>query len=430
MLAFFRFCVVLLFISIVPGYVDESRGDDFRIVPSVSVREEYNDNIFLTEDDKIDDFITTLSGQLAIIERTERLNARLSARVAPFYYADNSDLDDVDQFYRGRVNYAMTPRLGAGGYASYIIDHRPDRAVETTGFVLGPVRRDLLFAGANLRYRLSEITAGSISYDYQDVDFDSEAFVDFTVQSARLGLSRDLRAWVEATTGRFSFAYQRYDSDNSETDSLVAIVGGRHRFSERLSLDLELGTRYTDSTFDTVEFDSFGRREIVQKNKKSFGGLGEANLDYRWERTFSRLSAGHDIRPATGTTGVANRTAVYFRLRHLLFHNLSLGLFGSYIWNKADADEFSTQDIDREALTIRPSIRWNFYRRFNLDGGYTYSYVNNKASDQTPERNYVYLQVSYGISLADLGRIFSQTALGGPDRSYPEPQESADLESF
>ena len=64
-----------------------AKADDFEIIPSVLVREEYNDNIFFTKNDKIDDFITTLAGSLELIERTERVNANLYGRVARFIFS-------------------------------------------------------------------------------------------------------------------------------------------------------------------------------------------------------------------------------------------------------------------------------------------------------------------------------------------------------
>ena len=52
-------------------------GDEFKIIPSVSVREEYDDNVFYTSSDEKDDFITTAAAMLELSQRTERLNLNL-----------------------------------------------------------------------------------------------------------------------------------------------------------------------------------------------------------------------------------------------------------------------------------------------------------------------------------------------------------------
>lgn len=281
-----RLLPVLIALPAVLIFCKIARTDDFQIIPSLSARQEYNDNIFLSEEDTIDDFITTLSGGLEVIERTERLDSSLSARVAPLFYADNTELNEVDQFYWGQINYRMTPNWDFGGKAAYIVDHRPDRDVAVTGLPLGPERRRQLDVGGNLGYRVSEITGASMSYEFHREDFNGKAFTDFKTHSAVMGLTHDLSTWLEATVGRSSFGYQRYDSDTSKVDSLVCRLGGEHHFSERLNLDVELGARYTDSTFDTIESagvppdsDSI-QPTIVQENKTGFGGLGLVNLGY------------------------------------------------------------------------------------------------------------------------------------------------------
>lgn len=404
--AFISLLAVLLFCK-------TARTDDFQIIPLLSVRQEYNDNIFLSQEDTISDSITTLSGGLEVFERTERLDSSLSARVAPLFYAENTELNEVDQFYRGQFNYRMTPNLDFGGNAAYIIDHRPDRDLAVTGLILGPERRRRLDVGGNLGYRISEITAASMLYEFHHEEFNDETVTDFTTHSAALGLTHDLSTWLEATVGRSSFGYQHYDSDTYDVDSLVCRLGGQHRFSERLNLDVEFGVRYTDSTFDTIKMVSVppdsdsSQPTIIQENKTGFGGLGQVNLDYQWERTFGRFSVGHDIQPASGTVGLANRTALTFTLRHRPTYNLSIGLFAGIFRNKADADQFSANKIDLFSITIRPTMRWKFYDNFTLEGGYTYSYFDDKADDTKTDRNFVFLQIAWGIPLLDFGRIFS-----------------------
>ena len=49
---------------------------EFNLIPSLAVREEYNDNIFFSYSDTIDDFITTVSAGLELTERTEQLDLK------------------------------------------------------------------------------------------------------------------------------------------------------------------------------------------------------------------------------------------------------------------------------------------------------------------------------------------------------------------
>jgi hypothetical protein len=115
---------------------------------------------------------------------------------------------------------------------------------------------------------------------------------------------------------------------------------------------------------------------------------------------------GHDIQPASGTIGLANRTALTFTLRHRPAYNLSIGLFTGIFRNKADADQFSANEINLFSITIRPTMRWKFYDDFTLEGGYMYSYFDDKADNTKTDRNFVFLQIAWGIPLLDFSRIF------------------------
>ena len=42
-------------------------ADNFKLTPSVSVREEYTDNLFFSTSDEVDDYITTIFGGLDLL---------------------------------------------------------------------------------------------------------------------------------------------------------------------------------------------------------------------------------------------------------------------------------------------------------------------------------------------------------------------------
>src|SRR5512143_3941426 len=76
-------------------------ADEFKVTPSVAVRQEYNSNIFFDSRDEKDDFITRVKPGLELLERTERIDLRLAGFVIPYVYWDNDNLNSVDQDYSG-----------------------------------------------------------------------------------------------------------------------------------------------------------------------------------------------------------------------------------------------------------------------------------------------------------------------------------------
>jgi hypothetical protein len=112
-------------------------ADEFKLTPSIAARQEYNDNIFFDTSKPKDSFITRVTPGLELIERTERLDLRLSGALTPYVYWEDSNLNSVDQDYSGRVAYLLTPRLRVGAEAGVRVDHQPDRDILTTGVAYG-----------------------------------------------------------------------------------------------------------------------------------------------------------------------------------------------------------------------------------------------------------------------------------------------------
>ena len=138
----------------------------------LGAREEYNDNIFFSYDDPVDDFITTLSGGLKFLNQTERTDLFLSGIVERLIYSSEKDLDSTDQYYKGRFGYKFTPRLGAKVDAAYSKDSRPDRDVAESGLILSTVPRQIQNYGGAVDYALTEITAANLYYRYTRQDFE------------------------------------------------------------------------------------------------------------------------------------------------------------------------------------------------------------------------------------------------------------------
>ena len=232
-----------LMVVMILGYLlSDACAGQFEIRPYTSVRGEYNDNIFYDPDEEEDDYILSIRSGITLTQRTERLDARLSGQITPFFYQDNSRLDDVDQDYRGRINYQFTPRFFGGADAFFIKDHRPDRDVLATGVVQDTDRRNRYHVGGSLGYTLSELTSAGLTYDYNWDDWSQRSNRrDVETNAVTLGLNHNLSRWLRETSGRFTLDYRNIDRDTSEVDSFAGTIGVRYRISELYRLRLRGG---------------------------------------------------------------------------------------------------------------------------------------------------------------------------------------------
>lgn len=380
-------------------------ADDFKLIPSVAVREEFNDNIFGSSSDTEDDFITTITPGLELIEHTERLDLNLSAKVSPFFYADHDDLDDIDQNYRGRGRYQITELLGINADAGYNVSNRPDRDIETTGLVESNDKRKRQDYGLGFNYTMTETSAMALSGGYTKEEWDSISLdrQDLEAYSAGLNFTHNLGKWVDSTIGRLNFGFGRYKFETSDTYNYFTTIGVQHWFSEIVNLMVDLGGRYTDADFYSSQLvfvpPASYRIQTVETNNKSFGGVGMAILEMQGEVTRSSIRVAYDIRPASGRGTTAQRFDLVFDLRRRLAERSAVAFAAGYYKNKADADEFSSRETDEDTFFIRPSIRWEFFEKFTLEAGYHFTFTDDRVANNDTRRNLVYLQLSYGIPL-------------------------------
>jgi len=389
---------------------NEIMADEFKLIPSIAVRGEYDDNIFYSFDNTTDDFITTISAGLELIERTERLDLDLSAIVSPFYYDDYSNLDDVDQNYRGRGSYKISQSFGINANALYDVSNRRNRDVETTGIVLSNDKRKRGAFGLGFDYTMTEKAAMGFSFDYlkdkwDSINIDRQNSEDYR---AVLNFTHNLRQWERPTIGRLNFGIDRYkfegqDVETSDTYNYFGTIGAQHWFSETVNLLVDLGVRYTDSDFVTPELvfvpPSSTEIRLVEINNTGFGGTGRAILEKRGELTRGSIRIGYGIQPASGRGTTVNRFDVVLNLRRRLAERSAFAIATGFFNNKADGDEFSFRELDENTFFIRPTIRWEFFEKFTLDAGYIFNFLDDRVENDDRKRNVVYLQVAYGLPL-------------------------------
>ena len=415
----------LFIISFFPGVTS---GDQLQVEPYLVVRGEYDDNIFFAadSDNAETDYILTIRPGILLTDRTERLNATLRAEVTPFFYKDNSDLDDVDQNYRGRIAYQFTPKFYGGADAFYIVDHRPDRDLLATGLVQNANQRDRYHVGGGVGYNLSEITSANLNYDFNRDDWETKANQDdLDTNAVNFGLNHDLSRWMRETTGQLALGYSNVDRDTAESDSFVGSISIRYRLSELFRLRLRGGARYVSSDFDVrTGTDPVTGDPIIEKeNNSGWGGVGAAVLGYAGERTRSNLLFSHDLSSGSGRGSPTVLTRLVGSVNYRALEELRIGLSAGVYRNKASSGDFGAREIDQYTFNIRPNVRWEFYDNFSLTAGYRYSLAENRVSNRNTTKNAVFLQLAYGLPLFDffdqVGTELRQVISGAVPPSEP-----------
>ncbi len=382
---------IFIFFLLIP--LSHVNGDEFKLIPSISIKEEYNDNLFFTERDKEKDFLTTISPGIELSNKTERLDLNIMGRLNKLIYGKNDNLNKLEQNYRARFRYLLHTKLNISADGGFLRDYRPDRDIEISGLVTKAIRRDKLNFGFGSEYTFSEATKGNFSYTFEKADYERDPeFVDTKAHEATIGAIHDFSQYLPSTMGRANIGYARYEFLDTSINYYYGTIGMARALSEKWNFIMDLGGSYTHSEFDLYYYiPPYRYRE--KKEKDGAGLVGQATLSYRGEKTkrgektLGDLTFSHRLMPATGTIGATKRTALTLEASHRFTYELIGRLSTGYYINKARRGEFGIDKLDERTFRINPRLRYEFTRDIAMETSYSFVYLWDKDDDTRAKRH-------------------------------------------
>jgi hypothetical protein len=377
-----------------------------KLIPSVHLRQEYIDNLFMTQNDIMDDFITTASPGLTIKQLSERLKLNLNSRLDRAWYHQNKELNGYDKAASGGLSYAATERLNLAADASYSRDSRPDRDLDDTGLILDSTKRDRYNGGVSGNYLISEKTSATLSSSFHQDDYQTEGNEnnDYKSNTVNMGIYHR-PAWLNSLTTIFcNSQYSQYEYETSTVDYYSISTGAESDVSETFNIRFDLGARYTVSEFQTSKWvlsnPPYGYEIVgVEETNRSKGGIGLISLNYHGEFIHCAMRVSHDIQPASGRDGSSERTSMSLTVGKRFTEELNCSLDGSYFVNNADEDEFSSVAIDEETFRLSFKTRYNFSSFVYLEAGYSFTRIMDETADTKVDRNLTFINYVHSFEM-------------------------------
>ncbi len=234
--------------------ISQSRAE-LSLTPSISLREEYNDNIFLTAYDEEGDFLTSISPAIDLTYVTRRLDLSLDYRLNFDFYAHNSDRDDIRQL--GRLESTLSPYRGiffirvSDVFARVPIDVR--RPVALDNILTNTTDSNRFIVNPYLEYPLSGTFLARVDYTYENIWYEEEEGDDAENNSATLSFIKELSSKMTAS---LTYSYLSYRPDRTEEyDRQDAGLGIDYKLSPKLSLNAGAGQTWFEYKTGT-EIDS------------------------------------------------------------------------------------------------------------------------------------------------------------------------------
>jgi hypothetical protein len=234
----------------------------FRLLPSLDVAGEYNDNILLSPRDEIDDFIWTISPGITVELPGRRSSLRVGYRADIKEYVENDELDTVDHTgqFEGRLTLGVGLELRLTDEFRRAQDFPGDPVPEINQLV--ELNQNTLSFGAD--YRLSERFSLGGEYRWFLLDYDSgPEFDQFDHSEHRFAGTLYYRFLPKTSVlGEYRYEMIRYEQDavanDRDSDGHAILVGLKGDLTAKTSLQIKGGWQWRDYENDARDdFDGF-----------------------------------------------------------------------------------------------------------------------------------------------------------------------------
>lgn len=372
---------------------------EWRADPSVELREEYNDNIRLTNAAHDDVWGTILDPRLSLSRRSELWDLTANGRVRAAWYSGDQDLDTTDTF----LDLAVKRSFERGSWqasAGLINDTtlRNEVLDQDTGLVVNQVDREQRQGSLGGEYMLTETFWIEASLGYSEYEYDQgQRFglsdYDYLTPSLRGIYQLNHKTQLFTTLTHSRVEYDSVSELVSKTNSLQ--VGASYEITELWTLSGSVGGRRTESEFTEFQQPIPGGPVFPFQREESNNGLVyDVSFTREFETGQLGFTASRSVIPSstgadTETTRVNLNGAYRFNPR------LRTRLVLSY-YDSATLGERQTL-ADTERYRVAPSVEWRWTEALTLNAGYSYTRVKRDVavSSGNVDSNAAFISLGY-----------------------------------
>lgn len=384
------------------------RADEVRLTPSISVREEYNDNVEFSRNSRVEDWITRVSPQLEWVRRSERTEIRLDGRMDAYAHADQDAYNRQGYRVGGSLGQRVTERLDISVDARLLSDKQIGDLDPATGIVTGNADRTDWTAAVAANYRLDEISNLSFKYSQGAEDYASSLYSDYVRHDLSGTYTRDIGDLWETAVAQVNAGFARYDYQTSQTETYYMSAGASKSLTETVSLTAVAGGRfsrqeYLESRLVPVTFFGFVvgyTTELYEAGTDQWSYIGQLILDHRRETGSEQVRLVRDIQAASGRSGTTENTRISLDVNHRFTEELTALLSAAYYFNTAESRD-SYRRIDEQTFEIHPRLRYTWDRDWSFEVGYRFTREDDDAAATRIDRNQIFFLVRYQHPLFD-----------------------------
>jgi hypothetical protein len=367
------------------------RAGAFMIYPQASVAETYDDNIYATETNTKDDFITELSSAVNVYSNWSRHALNMTAGVSQLIYEDHTGENRLDWNVGvdGRIDVTRDTQISGALTYAQLHEDRGDPSAPTSASE--PTPYTLLTGTTAFKQRFNRMTAelsGDVNvYDYDDILSTTNVVIDQDFRDRtqydeilKLGydVSPDTNVYMQGQLNQ-----RTYDKAAvppaviRDSDGYAVVVGSDFRLSNLAQGGFYVG--YQEQSYDDPTLSKIGGM--------SYG----ANMAWFLTPLTTVTFNADAMIEETTTSGASGYYAqsVGVRIDHELLRNVLLN--GRVSYENDDYEGVSqTDDTVRAGL----GVDYLLNRNFSLGLGYDYTDRSSNVTGEDFTRNKVSLTLT------------------------------------
>jgi hypothetical protein len=329
------------------------------------------------------DFLSTVSGQLALTDRSARGDAGFSAGVSRLDYYHHHEDSGYDFFVRGNGSLTVNERLSVGASAGFRRDSSFGSVDPNSGLAVNSIIDHQTYSGL-LKYALSERIKENVSYGFARDHYQSPGYLDTDSQQLVSELAYDIRRWLPRTTQYTRLILSRDQTDISRVDGITGTLGVGNDLSEPLRFTANVGGRGNWSQFQVVHLPS-GVRSTG--NDSGAGWVADLSLAYSGVYNSGSVTLVHDLTSASGRSGATERWGGSASASHRFLERLTGSAHASWSLNKADADQFSHTPIDELSRNLGCDLTYEVLQSWSLTASYANTNIDYRLTGQVANQN-------------------------------------------
>jgi hypothetical protein len=285
----------------------------FSIVPSVDLKEEYNDNIFLSESDREHDFITTVFPKVELkYYPNKMLDLDLDYGLRFNIYSRNSELNDTNIKEIQNIKFEAQARPVnrvfidiSDTYERVPTDVRNPVAEGNVFFNM--TDRNTYFISPYAELPVTPTVSSRIGYSFRNIWHRDDGLVDHDSHSAFISLNKRFSTKINGTLGYDYEAYRPESTEGrvnvEEYDRQRAYVGIVYRVNQNFEMSGEAGEAWTDFDESDDSQNPFWNVEAVYSLGSSEIGAAYSydlvdsatNGSYKRQRIDVRIETGKNL---------------------------------------------------------------------------------------------------------------------------------------